>query len=307
MGSDEADDLLRNADLALYRAKSRGKGRYELFAPEMHVAVVERMELEGDLQRALKGHEFFLDYQPIFKLRTGEIAGIEALVRWRHPDRGLLAPDEFVPIAEQSRLILPLGRWVLHEACHRAAGWRTRFVEHPALAVSVNLSSEQMREPELVDEVAAALDASELDPQSLILELTETAFMEDVDAIAARLRELKSLGVQLAVDDFGTGYASLQHLRRFPIDVLKIAKSFVDELGGASDDSALARAIIDLGGSFQLRVVAEGIEHADQLDRLMQLGCDLGQGYHFARPMTPEAVERMLDEHPRPAAQRLGG
>jgi diguanylate cyclase (GGDEF)-like protein len=299
MGHDEADDLLRNADLALYRAKSKGKGRFELFAPEMHVAVVERLELEGDLQRAMKGDEFELDYQPIIKLRTGEIAGVEALVRWRHPDRGRLPPKDFIPIAEESRLILPLGRWVLNEATRRGAQWRADFPEHPALAVSVNLSSEQLREPELVGEVSTALEVSGLDPQSLILELTEAAFMEDVDAIASRLRELKQLGVQLAVDDFGTGFASLQHLRRFPIDVLKIAKSFVDELGGASDDSALARAIIDLGGSFQLRVVAEGIEHADQLDRLMQLGCDLGQGFHFAQPMSPPELERLLDEQSR--------
>jgi diguanylate cyclase (GGDEF)-like protein len=296
MGSDQADDLLRNADLALYRAKAKGKGRYELFLPEMHVAVVERLELEGDLQRALKSEEFVLDYQPIVKLRTGEVAGVEALVRWRHPARGRLLPDDFIPIAEESRLILPLGRWVLGEATRRAAGWRERFPQHPALAVSVNLSSEQLREPELVAEVAHALEQSALDPQSLILELTEAAFMEDIDAIASRLRELKRLGVQLAVDDFGTGFASLQHLRRFPIDVLKIAKSFVDELGGASDDSALARAIIDLGGSFQLRVVAEGIEQREQLERLMQLGCDLGQGFYFAEPMPGADVERLLAE-----------
>ncbi|HYU60707.1 MAG TPA: EAL domain-containing protein [Solirubrobacterales bacterium] len=302
MGSSESDELLRNADLALYRAKSKGKGHYELFAPEMHVAVVERLELEGDLRRGLEREEFYLDYQPIFKLRTGEIAGIEALARWRHPERGLLPPAEFIPVAEDSRLILPLGRWVLRDACLRAAAWRRRFLEHPALAMSVNLSSEQVREAELVEEVEGALAESQLDPHSLILELTETAFMEDVEEIAARLRELKVLGVQLAVDDFGTGYASLQHLRRFPIDVLKIAKSFVDELGGTSDDSALARAIIDLGGSFQLRVVAEGIEHPAQLDRLMELGCDLGQGFHFARPMEPEAIERLLGEDPRAAA-----
>jgi diguanylate cyclase (GGDEF)-like protein len=307
MGHDEADNLLRNSDLALYRAKAKGKGRYEIFAPEMHVAVVERLELEGDLQRALESDELVLDYQPIVKLRTREIAGVEALVRWRHPARGRLLPGDFLPIAEESRLIFPLGRWVLGEATRRAAGWRERFPEHPALAVSVNLSSEELREAGLVGEVAAALEASGLDPQSLILELTETAFMEDADAIASRLRELKQLGVQLAVDDFGTGFASLQHLRRFPIDVLKIAKSFVDELGGASDDSALARAIIDLGGSFQLRVVAEGIEQPEQLQRLMELGCDLGQGFHFAEPMTPEALEEILSEQSRSGVDRGPG
>jgi diguanylate cyclase (GGDEF)-like protein len=306
VGTDEGDDLVRNADLALYRAKGKGKGRQELFQPEMHAAVVERMELEGDLRAALERDEFMLDYQPIFKLRTGEIAGVEALVRWRHPERGTLQPIDFIPIAEESRLILPLGRWILGAACGQAATWRERHPEYPALAISVNLSSAELAEPELTGDVRDALDTSGLDPQSLILELTETAFMEDTDAIAQRMRELKGLGVQLAVDDFGTGYASLQHLRRFPIDVIKIAKSFVDELGGASADSALTRAIIDLGGGFQLRVVAEGIEGPDQLERLIELGCDLGQGFHFARPMDAESLDRLLAERAREPDSRLG-
>jgi diguanylate cyclase (GGDEF)-like protein len=294
IGRSEADDLIRNADLALYRAKTRGKGGYEVFEPEMHTAMVERLDLEGDLQRALQRKEFTLHYQPMFKLRTGEIAGIEALVRWRHPERGMLQPKDFIEIAEESRMILPLGRWVLHEACRQAVRWRARHRAYPALALGVNLSSAQLAEPVLVDEVSAALQESGLDPQSLILELTETAFMEDTEAIAGRMQKLKALGVQLAVDDFGTGYSSLQHLRRFPIDVLKIDKSFVDGVGGASDDSALARAIIDLGGSFQLRVVAEGIETPDQLARLIELGCDLGQGFHFARPMDANSIDELL-------------
>ena len=285
VGGDEAEDLLRNADLALYRAKTRGKGQYEVFEPEMHTEVVERLELEGDLQRAVKGNEFVLDYQPIIKLRTGEVAGVEALVRWRHPRRGLLMPADFVPLAEDTRAILAIGRWVLNQACRQASHWRRQHLEHAALAVSVNISPVQLAETDLVAEVADALETSGLDPRSLILELTETAFMEDTDEIADRLWDLKRLGVQLAVDDFGTGYSSLQHLRRFPIDVLKIAKSFVDGICGASDESGLARAIIDLGGSFQLRVVADGIEHAEQLGRLRDLGCDLGQGYYFAGPM----------------------
>jgi diguanylate cyclase (GGDEF)-like protein len=294
VGRSEADDLIRNADLALYRAKARGKGGYEVFEPEMHTAIVKRLDLEGDLQRALQRDEFTLHYQPMIKLRTGEIAGVEALVRWRHPKRGMLQPDDFIEIAEESRLILPLGRWVLLEACRRAAEWRSRHRGYPALALGVNLSSAQLAEPSLVDEVSTALEQSGLDPQSLILELTETAFMEDTEAVAARMQKLKGLGVQLAVDDFGTGYSSLQHLRRFPIDVLKIDKSFVDGVGGVSDDSALARAIIDLGGSFQLRVVAEGIESPEQLDRLIELGCDLGQGFHFAKPMPADELDELL-------------
>jgi diguanylate cyclase (GGDEF)-like protein len=294
IGSDEAEDVLRNADLALYTAKTKGKGRYEVFQQEMHVAVLERLELEADLQRAIQKEEFLLHYQPIYKLRTGEIAGVEALVRWRHPGRGLLTPGEFIPLAEDTRMILPLGRWVLHRACRQAAHWRRDVPGHEALAVSVNLSSAQLADAELVDEVRRALQESGLDPQSLILELTETAFLEHTDAVAERLWQLKGLGVQLAVDDFGTGYSSLQHLRQFPIDVLKIAKSFVDGLGGASDESALARAIIDLGGSFQLRVVAEGIETPDQVERLRELGCDLAQGFHFAEPLEPVALGELL-------------
>ena len=294
IGSDEAEDLLRNADLALYTAKTNGKGRHELFQQEMHVAVLERLELEGDLQRAIGRDEFVLHYQPIYKLRTGEIAGVEALVRWRHPERGTLSPGEFIPLAEDTRIILPLGRWVLRQACRQAARWRREVPGYETLAVSVNLSSAQLADAELADEVREALEESGLDPPSLILELTETAFLEHTDAVAERLWQLKGLGVQLAVDDFGTGYSSLQHLRQFPIDVLKIAKSFVDGLGGASDESALARAIIDLGGSFQLRVVAEGIETSDQVDRLLELGCDLGQGFHFAAPLEPSTLGELL-------------
>jgi len=299
VGHEAADELLRNADLALYRAKSKGQGRYEVFEPDMHAAVVERLELEGDLQHALDRDQLELHYQPIVKLRTGEIAGVEALLRWEHHERGLLSAAEFIPLAEDTRLILPIGRWVLREACRQAVRWRQEHPEYPALAVSVNLSSVQLGELGLIDEVAGALQESRLDPQSLILELTETAFMIDTEAVARAMGKLKKLGVQLAVDDFGTGYASLQHLRRFPIDVLKIAKSFVDGVTGASHESALARSIIDLGGSFQLRVVAEGIERPEQHERLVELGCDLGQGFHFAPPVEADALSDMLAEGAR--------
>ena len=287
------EDLLRNADLAMYHAKGSGKNRYDVFEQSMHTALVRRLALEEELQRAVEDDELMLVYQPIVGLRTGKLVGVEALLRWNHPERGVLGPDEFIQVAEESRLIVPIGDWVLQAACLQAASWQGR---HPALAMGVNLSSVQISHTALSRDVAAVLAETGLDPRSLILEITETVLMQDTDSTSTRLRELKELGVQLAVDDFGTGYSSLQYLRGFPIDILKIAKSFIDGVAGASDESALARAIIDLGESFQLRVVAEGIETEDQLERLLRLGCELGQGFYFAKPMDADGIERLLGE-----------
>ena len=291
VAQDPEDDLLRNADLAMYHAKGSGRNRVELFEQSMHTALVHRLALEDDLQRAIEREEFVLDYQPIVGLRTGRLIGVEALLRWQHPTRGLLSPAEFIPVAEESRLIVPIGRWVLGAACRQAAAWTAL---HPALAMGVNLSSVQLGQAGLAGEVSKVLDETGLDARSLILEITETVLMQDVDFTTDRLRELRDLGVQLAVDDFGTGYSSLQYLLGFPIDILKIAKSFIDGVAESSDEPAAARAIIDLGESFQLRVVAEGIERADQLDTLLRLGCELGQGYYFARPMDPDSLGRLL-------------
>ena len=290
-GSEPGEDLLRNADLAMYHAKASGKNRCAVFEERMHTALVSRLALEEELARAVERKQFELDFQPIVRLRTGKLMGVEALVRWQHPERGLISPAEFIPIAEETGLIVPLGEWVLAAACEQAAAWQK---VHPPLAMCVNLSSVQVAKEGLAGEVEHVLRTTGLDPRSLILEITETVLMQDVDSTSQRLNELKALGVQLAVDDFGTGYSSLQYLRGFPIDILKIAKSFIDGVAGASDESALARAIIDLGDSFQLRVVAEGIEHADQLDRLLRLGCELGQGYYFAKPMNAGAIAELL-------------
>ena len=287
---DHGDDLLRNADLALYRAKSKGRSRYESFEPAMHAAMIERMELELDLQLAVEREQFVLHYQPIVGLSDARIVAVEALVRWAHPRRGLVGPDEFIGAAEETQTILPIGNWVLREACRQAAAWNERLAPEYPLAVGVNLSVIQLQEPGLVGEVAAAVRAAGLDPCNLILEITETLLMHDVELVSDTLRRLKSLGVQLAVDDFGTGYSSLQYLRRFPIDILKIAKSFIDGIGRGADDATLARAIIDLGDSFQLRVVAEGIEQPEQVRRLLELGCEFGQGFHFSRPMPAEQL-----------------
>ena len=298
--ADGADELLRNADVAMYTAKGAGKGRYAIFAPEMHKSLVDRMALENDLRDGIARGELRLMFQPIVDLSTGRMAAAEALVRWQHPTRGLLAPNVFIPMAEDTGLIVPLGRWVIGEACRQAATWRapTPLDERPT--VTVNLSGRQFQHADLVRDVAAALAESTLEPNRLVLEITETVIMRDVDATLARLLELKALGVRLAIDDFGTGYSSLGSLRRFPIDVLKIDKAFVDGITLGGNDAALARTIIALGDMLSLRTVAEGIEDSQQFRALRELGCELGQGYLFAKPQPPEAFTALL------AASRAG-
>jgi diguanylate cyclase (GGDEF)-like protein len=287
-----SDDLLRNADLAMYRAKSLGKGRYQMFEPGMHVAVLERLELEVDLQRALERAEMVVHYQPIVELRTQEIFALEALARWRHPVRGLVQPNDFIGLAEDTGLIHSLGHWVLEQAITDACRW-SEIVDQP-VRVGVNLSGRQLQEPTLVPQISALLADSGFPAEQLVLEITETVLMQDLEGTVVKLQELKKLGVRLSVDDFGTGYSSLQYLRRFPLDSLKIAKSFVDGLGGQSQDAAVARAIIELGMSFQLRVVAEGIERIEQHVHLLKLGCTHGQGFLYSRPVPPEQAERLL-------------
>jgi diguanylate cyclase (GGDEF)-like protein len=307
-GTSRADDVLRNADVAMYRAKAGGKGRYESFEPQMHVDLLERLEIEQDLSQALERNEFILHYQPVVELDSGDIVAVEALVRWQHPERGLVPPLSFIPLAEETGLIVPLGRWVLNEACRQAVRWRN---SHGPVTITVNLSGVQLEQPGLVDEVAEALRESGLEPERLVLEITETVLMHDDKATIDMLHRLKGLGVRLAVDDFGTGYSSLQYLRGFPLDILKVAKSFVDGLDGTGDDgTALARAIIDLGGSFELDVVGEGIELAVQRDALVELGCRLGQGFLFARPGDAATIAAQL-QPPRlpspPAGDELDG
>ncbi len=293
-GNSEADDVLRNADLALYRAKASGKGRFEIFHPEMHTAVVARMELEADFQRALRRGEFVLDYQPIFDLNDGSLVAMEALVRWNHPQRGKLPPDEFIPFAEGGNLIHALGRSVLRKACAECAAVNAAKGVNRHVHVTVNISSTQLREPGLVSEVSAALRDSGLDSRCLIIELTETAFAEDIDAVSGRLAELRALGVRVAVDDFGTGYSSLQHLSRFPIDFLKIARPFVVGIGSPDNDAAIARAIVYLAQSFGLDVIAEGIENQAQVRRLVNLGCTRGQGFHLSLPVSADGIRDLV-------------
>ncbi|MGI9019463.1 MAG: putative bifunctional diguanylate cyclase/phosphodiesterase [Solirubrobacterales bacterium] len=293
-GTDDPDTLLRDADLAMYRAKSQGKGRYAAFEPQMHKAVVERLELELDLNHAVDRGELFLVYQPIFNLRTGGFAGLEALLRWRHPVRGLVPPSRFVPLAEESGQILALGRWVLRTACQQAALWRARYPAVEGLQVGVNISAAQLREGGLIREVQEALAAAQLDSDGLTLEITESSLMEDTEACARRLGQLKELGIELALDDFGTGYSSLTYLRRFPLDNLKIDRSFIAEIAGPGTEPALLRAIIDLTEAFDLTAVAEGIERPDQLKRLVELGCELGQGNGLSPPLPASEADAFL-------------
>jgi diguanylate cyclase (GGDEF)-like protein len=293
-GTGDAETLLRDADLAMYRAKSRGKGRYAVYEPSMHTAIVERLELEVDLKRALEQGELVVVYQPVFSLVNGTVTGVEALVRWRHPTRGVVMPESFVPLAEESGLISELGRWVLSKACHQGALWRAKYPGHPGLGIGINISGAQLREPGLVDEVAVALAEAQLEPTGLTLEITETALMESFDEAIEQLDALKALGVDLAIDDFGTGYSSLRYQRRLPLDVMKIEKSFIEGIGSEDEEPALLRAIVDLARIFGLHVVAEGIERPEQRARLLELGCELGQGHLLSEPLDAADADALL-------------
>ncbi len=297
-GSHVDDDLLRDADLAMYRAKRGGAGRHETFAPHMHTSIVERLELEAELKRAIISSKLGTHYQPIVSLETGRLAGVEALVRWTHPTRGTMPPGEFIPIAEETGAIVSLGRSVLLDACTTVARWQRERTGGIPLSLSVNVSVLQLDHPRFLDDVRGALEASELARGTLTLELTETAFTRDPEVIAGTLQSLSELGIDIAIDDFGTGFSSLQHLQHFPIDILKIPKPFIDNIGGDVDDSSLTRAIIDISQSLGLTVVAEGIERPEQLARLLELDCRYGQGYLLGRPMPAEQVEALLDHTP---------
>ncbi len=287
-----ADELVRNADVAMYVAKTRGKGQCVFFEPQMHTAALERLVVEADLRRAIEHEEFFLQYQPIVLLGTGEIIGAEALVRWCCRERGTVPPGVFIPIAEETGLISAIGRWVLRRACRTAKQWEKER-GHP-MRITVNLSGRQLQEPGIVEEVRQALADSGLDARHLVLEITESMLMHNTEMALARLTALKALGVSLAIDDFGTGYSSLSYLQRYPIDILKIDKSFVDVIDKGGEGPVLASAIVALGETLRMNTVAEGIETEAQRGHLIELGCELGQGYLFAPPLDAEDFWKIL-------------
>jgi diguanylate cyclase (GGDEF)-like protein/PAS domain S-box-containing protein len=290
-----ADDLVRNADAAMYICKRDGHGGYRVFEEAMHARVLERLILRGELEHAIEAGQFELYFQPLVDLRRGSPSGIEALCRWNHPTRGLVQPDQFIPLAEETGLIVELGRWVLQEGCRFAAGLQLEAPRDERLRLGVNLSVRQLQHASIVDDVRAALAASGLDPDALVLEVTESVMMADAELAATRLRELRALGARIAMDDFGTGYSSLSHLSRFPIDVLKMDRSFLSP-DAKIDAKGLAAAIVSLGATLGLEVVAEGIERPDQMEALRELGCETGQGYLIGRPMSRDDTRRWLRE-----------
>ena len=291
---DRPDDLLRNADVAMYRAKRNGRGCYEIFDPLMHTHVMQRLELEHQLRQAIERREFLVYYQPKLDLKSGRIVEMEALVRWQHPELGLVSPAEFIPLAEETGLVIPIGRWVLHEACSQMQDWRLRFRGHAPERVSVNLSAVQLRMTSLVDDIAATLQETGLDPSCLCLEITESAVMDNADLAMTTLASLKQLGIELAIDDFGTGYSSLSYLKRFTVDVLKIDQTFVEEIDRDEENSVIVGVTIRLAHALGMKVVAEGVETKAQIDRLKELGCDLAQGYFVARPLPASSIAALI-------------
>jgi len=291
----QAEELVREADVAMYRAKTGGKAHAVVFDEVMSAQTMERFELELALRHAIERHELRVEYQPVVDLVSGQIARVEALLRWQHPEHGLIPPTQFIPVAEETGLIVPIGQWVLETACRQVRVWQLqRRRSEPLLGLSVNLSPCQLQHPGLVDDIVAALQSSGLEAASLELEITEGALMRDPVATAVTLNELKLLGIQLAVDDFGTGYSSLSYLKGFPIDTLKIDRTFVCGLARDDQDTAIVRAVVALASALNLGVTAEGVEDAIQRDALVELGCQQGQGYYFARPQLPQDLGQML-------------
>jgi diguanylate cyclase (GGDEF)-like protein/PAS domain S-box-containing protein len=306
-GMSDSTGLLRDADVAMYQSKATGKNKWTTYLPGMRTAALERLELETDLHGALERDELRAVYQPVIELETERVVGFEALLRWQHPTHGTLAPDRFIPLAEETGLIVPIGRWILYEATRTAAGWRERFHLGRRITMAVNLSARQLASSDLVDDVTGALRSSGLSPERLVLEMTETVLVQDAATAAARLEELRHLGVRLAIDDFGTGYSSLSYLRKFPVDILKIDRSFINTITERDRIPAIVRGLLDLGRTLQLETVAEGVELDLQRDQLREQHCDLAQGFLFARPMPQADAERLLAQMQESATVPVAG
>ena len=293
-GEISGEELLRNADLAMYAAKRQGRNAYALFEPGMYATVLNEAQLRREMETALAEEQFIVHYQPVVDLPTQRLTGVEALVRWRHPDRGLIGPQHFIDHAEESGLIVPLGRWVLRQACRQLARWQRDTPAAHGLKMNVNLSVRQFQDAGLVDDVREALAETGIDPACITLEITESMLLQDLDAATDTLHALRGLGVRLAIDDFGTGYSSLNYLKRLPVDILKIDRAFITQVAVDDEDKALVDAVVNLGQALRLQTVAEGIETDDQWAALRRLGCDYGQGFLFGRPAEPAAIEALL-------------
>lgn len=296
---DRPEQFLRNADIALHRAKSKGRARYEVFNSTMHERAVALLQLENDLRRAVERSEFVVYYQPIVSLDIGRITGFEALVRWQHRDRGLVSPLEFIPLAEETGLIVPIGLWVLRQSCLQLRTWQTQFPSYPPLTISVNLSGKQLAHPHFVEQVDQILQETQLEPGSLKLEITESVLMENAEAAAALLAQLRAQQIHLCVDDFGTGYSSLSYLQRFPINMLKIDKSFVSKMIVSEENLEIVKAIITLASNLGMYVTAEGVSSEAQLVKLWALNCDYGQGFLFSKPVDSETATRLAQDSPQ--------
>ena len=289
-----SEDLLRDAEVTMYRAKALGGGHYEVFTPSIHTQAMARLQLETDLRQALNQQELQLYYQPIVSLKTGHLIGFEALVRWQHLQRGIISPTEFIPIAEETGLIIPIGLWVLSEACHQMHAWQQQFPNPVPLKISVNLSGRQLLQPQLVAQVKQILQSSQLHPQSLKLEITESVMMENIELTTKVLQQLQALGIQLCMDDFGTGYSSLSYLHRLPIDTLKIDRSFTNDIDNDPEKIEIIRTVVALAWNLGLDVIAEGVETKTQMFQLQALRCDYGQGYFFSKPLDAEAARALI-------------
>ncbi len=293
-GYERAEDVLRDADTAMYRAKTLGKARHEIFDQTMHTRALHLLQMETDLRRAVERQEFTLYYQPIVALDGGAIAGFEALIRWQHPERGFIAPDDFIPLAEETGMINPIGQWVLREACRQIREWQDRYPTYPPLQISVNLSGKQFMKADLVDQIREVLAESGINPRSLKVEITESIMMENIETAVMMLHQLRALGIELSIDDFGTGYSSLSYLHRFPISTLKIDRSFVSRMDGNNENAEIVRTVIMLARNLDMNVVAEGVEQETQLIQLRALKCEYAQGYFFSRPVDAAAADRLL-------------
>ncbi|HQU85461.1 MAG TPA: EAL domain-containing protein [Pyrinomonadaceae bacterium] len=293
---DTPDDLVRDADMAMYRAKTKGKARYEIFDPQVHAGAVSQLQLEIDLRRAIERREFVLHYQPIISLDSETMIGFESLIRWQHPERGMVPPNDFIPVAEETGLILYIGQWVLYESCRQMREWQDKFDLKTPLIVSVNLSARQLEQKDLIMQIEHILYETRFDPRNLKLEITESVIMNNAEQAAETVNQLREMGIRVSIDDFGTGYSSLSYLHHFPIDTLKVDRSFINRIGAEKENGEIVQTIINLAYNLGMEVVAEGVETAEQLDFLREIQCGYCQGFFYSRPVNSDTAAEMISD-----------